>query len=289
MAAEVVVYTHRSRQRPKLIAQAMYNGIKRAGGEKVHISSVTGTLDMSIPVAVFYGLSGPLAPLFEQYKARAAEGYRAVYIDLGYWGRRAGGTFMGYHKVSVNARHPTRYFQARQHGSDRAGRLGLELTRNPNHHADAILLAGMGAKAAIYEGYQPEQWERVAIQQIRQHTDRPIYYRPKPSWKEAQPIDGTVFAPAPAPLDELLSQCYAVVTHHSNVACDGLLAGVPCLVWDGVATVLGHQEFRDIERPRLPSQERRQQWLQDVAYCQWTLEEMREGRVWRHLKDEGLL
>jgi hypothetical protein len=35
-----------------------------------------------------------------------------------------------------------------------------------------------------------------------------------------------------------------------------------------------------IESPEMPD---RDQWLSDLAYCQWTPAEMRSGVVWKHL------
>lgn len=38
-------------------------------------------------VALFYGLEGKLPKIFEAYRQ---SGLKAIYIDLGYWGRRQG-------------------------------------------------------------------------------------------------------------------------------------------------------------------------------------------------------
>ena len=39
----------------------------------------------------------------------------------------------------------------------------------------------------------------------------------------------------------------------------------------------------------MPDDERRQKWLNDVTFCQFSVTEMSEGVAWRHLKNEGLV
>jgi hypothetical protein len=235
--------------------------------------------------AVFYGLEGNTPQLFKDYAAHSA----AVYVDLGYWGRREGGRWTGYHKISVNSRHPNAYFRAIAHPADRLARFKLtpKAWRTPSSSAH-ILLAGMGDKGARAEGYDPNQWEREAVEVLRQHTTRPILYRPKPSWKTAKPIAGTNYsAPHARELELDLRGCWAVVTHHSNVAVDALVEGIPSFCWAGVAREMSSQDLAQIETPFYPSD--REQWLADIAYTQWSIAEMRSGAAWRHLKKENLV
>lgn len=235
-------------------------------------------------IALFYGLEGQLPLIFRDYAAKRW----AVYVDLGYWGRREGGRWTGFHKVVVNARHPVAYFRKPQHDRKRihhfSGLLAQPWTLTGNH----ILLAGMGDKGALAEGFEPEQWERQAIDILQAATDRPILYRPKPSWKTAKPIPGTLYSdPAKRVVEDELQNCWAVVTHHSNVAVDALVAGVPTFCWGGVAADLSSQKLHQIERPIYA--EGRDGWMADIAYTQWSVAEMERGDCWRHLRTEGLV
>lgn len=235
-------------------------------------------------VAVFYGLSGRLKNVFRDYQE---EGRKAVYIDLGYWGRRdGGGRYNGYHKISVNGRHPTSYFQKHHHGDDRIRKFGLK-AQPWRRNGRAILVAGMSAKASGVEGFKAEEWERSIIEKIKKVSDRPIIYRPKPSWKDAKEIEGTRYSPPEEDLEAILHGCWAVVTHHSNVAVDGLVLGIPSFCWAGVAKPMSSKIIEQIEKPIYP--DGRDQWLSDIAYTQWNTDEIAKGRPWRHLKNEGLL
>lgn len=280
---KVAIYQIREHHRSQIICDAMAKGITRCGDQVLRRWEeryATPEAD----VAVFYGLEGNLPRIFEDHKLQP---HAAVYVDLGYWGRRQGGRWAGWHKVVVNARHPTSYYQARRHDASRAA--ALNVVPQPWKNGRHVLIAGMGDKGARAEGFEPEQWERAAIAQLRQHTDRAIVYRPKPSWKTARAIEGVGYSPRTQDVAEIMRGCHAVVTHHSNVAVDGIVGGIPAFVWYGVGSTLGSQDLESIESPRCPTDAERAQWICDIAWCQWSIEEMSRGLPWRHLKEEGLI
>lgn len=280
MPLEVTLFQIEGHHRSRIVVQAMARGI-RAAGDKPVIKPAT-LYRPNDGVMVFYGLMGPLA---KAIRRQQAAGGTAVYVDLGYWGRRRGGRWSGFHKVAVNSRHPTEYFQKRQHDERRFRALGVSLDEwKEGRH---ILVAGMGDKGSIAEGFRPGQWECEAIEALKKVTDRPIIYRPKPSWKGAKPIEGTIFSHPKQRIEDVLADCHAVVTHHSNVAVDGLMMGVPAFCFEGVASTLALSDLSQIEHPERP--DARFQWACDVAHCQFSVEEMTTGIAWTQLKHEGLL
>jgi len=260
----------------------MAEGIRRCGDQvrEIREEFYNGP---DFDVAVFYGLYGKLRQAFVDYRRT---GKKAVYIDLGYWKRTEGGKLYGYHKIAVNSRHPTAYFQNRPYPEDRFNRLGVKIEpwKKEGRH---ILVAGMGAKAAEVEGFRPNQWEEAAVREIRRYTDRPIVYRPKPSWNNPTRIEGTIFSGKEQRLEDVLADCHAVVSHHSNVCVDALCSGVPSFCWHGVATALSLKELSLIESPIYP--DGREQWAANIAYTQWRPDEMKSGAAWRYLKDEGII
>lgn len=280
MPLEVKLFEIDSHHRSKVVVQAMAKGISRVGDRPAIKPAVNYRPDDQ--VIVFYGLVGALA---KAIRRQQAVGGTAIYVDLGYWGRRQGGRWTGYHKIAVNSRHPTEYFQRRPHDETRFRRLGVSMM--PWKRGRNILIAGMGDKGSLAEGFQPGEWERSAVEQLRKLTDRPIIYRPKPSWLKARTIDGTIFSPPRQKIEEVLADCHAVVTHHSNVAVDGLMDGIPAFCFEGVAVPMALADLTRIEHPEYPAD--RQRWANDIAWTQWSIAEMAEGLPWRHLKDEGLL
>lgn len=286
MALEVAVVQLRDHTRSRVICEAMARGIAANGDRPIRCWADDYRGRPEHRLAVFYGLEGRARELFADY--RATPGFTAIYVDLGYWGRREGGRWTGYHKVCINSRHPTEYFQRRPHGAERFERFNVPVrpwrdAMGPGH----ILLAGMGDKGAEAEGYHAEEWERFAIAELRRATRRPIIYRPKPSWKGAKPIQGVLYSPRTQEVGDVMRGAFAVVTHHSNVAVDAILEGVPAICFGGVAVPMASQRFEEIER--LPRREGRLQWAADIAWQQWSVAEMASGYCWGELKREGLV
>lgn len=281
MRLEVILYQVAGHHRSKVVVQAMARGIKAVGDKPVIRPAVNYRPNDEI--MVFYGLVGPLA---KALRRQQAHGGTAIYIDLGYWGRRNGGRYAGYHKLAVNDRHPTAYFQNRPHDERRFRQLGVSIEdwKTGGKH---ILLAGMGDKGSAAEGFQAGEWERNAVAELALHTDRPIVYRPKPSWVNPKPIEGTKLSTSKQHIETVLHDCHAVVTHHSNVGVDGLMAGIPAFSVEGVATPLASADLAMIEAPLRP--DGRERWAHDISYTQYSVAEMADGIAWRHLKDEGLV
>lgn len=280
----MVIYQLPGHPRSRAVAQAMAAGIRKVGDQATILSSFSYRKP-DHACAVFYGLAGHMARALKEYPAA---GRQAVYVDLGYWGRKQGGRWSGYHKVSVNGRHPTPYFQAKAHDGSRAEVFGLE-AQPWRPVGRSILLCGMAPKGARAEGYAPNEWERQAVATMRRFTDRPVYYRPKPNWPQWRSIPGTLDAPADVDLLAQLAalNVHAVVSHHSNANVEALVAGYPSLTVEGIALA---QSFTDLATVDHPCQRfDRQQWIHDATWCQWSVDEMAEGLPWKHLKDEGLV
>ena len=267
--------------RSKIICRAMGKGIATIGDEPIRFT--TGNLHAveECDAAVFYGFVQPLPQVMQRFKET---GRAAVHIDLGYWGRLENGRYSGFHKVVVNARHPDAYFQEKIHPDDRVKH--FDIRRMPwKKHGKNIILAGMSGKHSKSEGWKPQKWETEIVSLLKQYTDRPILYRPKPGDKFASPIPGTEFIQGGA-IESYFDDCWALVTHHSNAAIDAAIAGVPSFSVQGVATKIGLTNFSLIESPRYPEL---YQWLADIAYCQFNIQEMLSGECWSHLRSEGLI
>jgi hypothetical protein len=276
---DVAIYGIARHHRSQMCCQAMFSGIMTSG-DKPRMFVEMEYARPTHPVGVFYGYTATLRRIMaDQIKA----GGKAVYIDLGYWDRIRND---GHHKISVNARHPTAYFMARPMDGARIQKLGIQLMPW-RRGGRSIVIAGMGQKAAEAEGTPVEKWERDAIQWLARTTKRRLIYRPKPSWILAKPLPGAEYSPKEQSLNSLLGDCHAVVTHHSNVAVEALVAGVPTFCWKGVAEPLSLQDLDLIEQPHYP--EGRVEWMNAISYCQWSIDEMQQGLPWRHLKDEGLI
>lgn len=239
-------------------------------------------------LVIHYGLWGTLRTLAAEC---AASGAKAVFCDLGYWGRIEGGKLAGYHRVAVNAQHATAYFQKIKHGPERFRRFGIQ-TQPFRREGSHVLLCGMSAKAAWVYGLGPEEWERGAAAKLTA-GGREVWYRPKPSWKHSSPIAGTVWRgnrdQTREPIEHDLVGAWALATHHGNTALDALAMGIPVFCENGLASALAERDLAKIVTPRIPNDEERDQLLYDAAWTQYSIAEITEGRAWQYLKEECLL
>lgn len=229
-------------------------------------------------VAVAYGWKHEA--VFRGY--RAAGGHYA-YFDLGYFNRKPtndkGGSREGHHRVAVNS-WDTADTMMRDCPFDRWDALGIEV--KPDRVDDgsgAILVAGMSDKAAGTHGFRPGQWEAETLDFLAacDTGGREIIVRAKPSNLNAV-----------EPIESVLERTALIVTNHSNVAVDGLVAGVPCFARKGVGKLVSLDapasvDLKVVWKPSPPIAERRQ-LLADVAYAQWSPAEMRTGQAWSHIR-----
>lgn len=275
MVARILCLSHPKQALTVVLADAMRAGVARHGDVATVAATWDGVVEHDAVVA--YGWRY-WRDCFAAYRA-AAKPY--VFIDLAYWGRMPDrAAAQGFYKVTVNSRHPVVRLDR---PGDRVARFGLTLApwRTEGRH---ILVAGMSAKNAQDLGIAPASWEAGAVAALRGLTKRPIVYRPKPTWREARPLAGARYSAPGEPLQGALANCWAVVTHHSNVGVDALVAGVPIFTEEGAAKPFSMAALAQIEQPVMP--DGRADFVAGLAYCQWSLSEMQGGLCWEHVRQE---
>jgi len=284
---EVAIWSVRGNGRSRKLAPVILSGAN-AAGDNATIYESTEYREPIGDVAAFYAYEKNMPQLMQDY---IDAGKTVVFLDLGFWGRSRirghmiPGMFPSYHKIAINSRHPGAYVMDKNRSGERFKLFDLtvkEWTTRGNH----ILIAGMSGRAAQSIGYAPEEWERWAISELKKHTDRPIIYRPKPTWHDSTDIAGAT-RDIKSTISHALRRAHAVVTHHSNVAIDGIIEGVPAFCFDGVAVPMTSQDLSQIETPHRP--DGREQWLANVAWSQFHYFEIKNGTMWKHLKAEGLI
>ncbi len=266
----------------KTIAEAMVKGARRHG---IKAEALEGDHPENPPcdVVVLFGVKARMR--FEAYRAA---GVQTVMIDKGYYRGRiaiAGGKVSKFWRVAVNAHHPTSYLMSLRAPADRWNDLGVEVRpwRTDGHQ---VVLAGSSGKFhAFNQLIEPTAYATGIVEALRGLSDRPIIYRPKPSWRDAVPIDGAAFSPPKQEIAKVLKGAWAMVTNGSNACFESVLAGIPVIVLgDAVAKPISSTTLGDIVAPRLADDTERQQWLHNLAYCQWTIDEMATGQAFEHAK-----
>lgn len=168
--------------------------------------------------------------------------------------------------------------------------LRLEPYRTAGRH---VLIVGQSPGDASLRGADIFEWMHKTATAARALTDRPIVIRPHPVTlrpmmgefeRRFRELPGVVLDYPPSrPVTATLKGCWVMIAYSSSATIDGLIAGVPCITTDpaNFAWPVSDHEIERIDDPTLYD---REPWLHDLAYAQWSPQEMASGAVWRHLR-----
>ena len=137
------------------------------------------------------------------------------------------------------------------------------------------------------------------VKEIRKHTDRKILIRPHPSRREtqlkiiedlnlsgieiSQNISTEGMLSGAEALQADFNKAWAVVGFNSNALTESIMEGIPTFSMcpSSMAWECSNKDLSLIENPNMFE---RQQWLNNLAYCQWREDECIAGLPWEHLK-----
>lgn len=186
--------------------------------------------------------------------------------------------------------------------ADRFDSLGLTYKgwKSKKELGSKIIVALQLAGDASLRNCDINEWCLDTIRELRQYTDRPIEIRTHPgvsdkgmgnheelfknfafgNFKNVSFVNGKE-----VPWEEHLKDAYCVVAYSSGLSIDAVLNGYPVIACDegNFAWNVAETKLRNIESLKLASDREVQQWLYNLAYCQWTPEEMESGKCWKHL------
>jgi len=247
--------------------------------------------DPAVSVACIFGVKRPSRRFMADHKAA---NIHTLFFDKGYTRRPR--DKLARFRVSANAIQPTSYLMNVKHPADRFRATGVNFKKQRNIDGGSpVLIAGSSQK---YHDWFPRvspsdamgYYEALA-HNIRRHTDRPIVWRPKPSWKLAEPIKDTRYSLNPITVEIELAGAHSVIVTGAGVAFHSLAMGVPTYVMPGFANVAegiaGHSLARLLFGNGLPDDETRYRFCCNVCYQEWTLAEYAAG-MWLDLLGDQL-
>lgn len=207
-------------------------------------------------------------------KAEMASGRRCMVLERGYVGDRLGKwTSCGFDGLNGRA-------DFRNAGMD-SSRWDALLAQHMEPWFDGggeyVLVMGQVAGDAALQGVNIDAW---AVQVMRQIQARglPVRFRPHPLGLNGRT---SAFPQANGTLQEALERAMWVVTFNSNSGVDSVLAGVPTVAMDRGSMAWGVTGRIPHLQPPTPD---RDVWAAEIAWTQWTLEEIRKGDAWDHLR-----
>jgi hypothetical protein len=187
-------------------------------------------------------------------------------------------------KMGVGGINNDAYFGERNNNRERADRLGLELKPWKTNKKGSILVAGQHNNSGQWDNQSAqEQWTMDCLHTIRKHTKKTIVLRQHPRCSirySNLPTNTVLQIPKKIPgsyddYDFNISKAYAVVNWSSNPGIIAAINGVPVFTGpSSLASDIGNSDLNDINNPATPD---RRQWLNDLAYTEWTTEEISTG------------
>jgi len=160
----------------------------------------------------------------------------------------------------------------------------LNITVKPwRETGNHILIIGQTRFGVSTRGLDYNEWLIDTIKQIRSITNRPIVYRQHPNQKPLPELDIEVRKTNPN-IEDDLRNAWCSLTLNSNAAVDSIINGIPVVAIDKLCMTyeISSNHLLDIENPKTPN---RQQFLNNLAYCQWSIDEIKQGLAWKHLRN----
>lgn len=238
------------------------DGLKAAG-----YAICTNAYDLKIkPTDLFvvwnrYGHFGDEAVAWEK------RGGLVLVVENGYYGQDSEGR--QHYAIAADGHNGSGRWPEPQH--DRLSALNIEF-KPWRTQGDHILICG-GRGIGSPETAQPAGWDTVIYNQIKKISKRPIIIRPHPGNHVAR-----------IPLADDLKDCWAMVTWSSNCATEALIAGIP-VHYCGPFIATAGAATRGIESINNPPLGDRLSPFQQLAWQQWTVEEITSGEPFERLRN----
>lgn len=194
------------------------------------------------------------------------------YIDTGYFGN---GKSKMYHRVTKNN---LQYAGPLWNDcpDDRWKATGEQIL--PHRPGRKILVCPPSQKAMMYWGLDLEKWLEETVDEIRRVSGRPVEIRNKPARRERLTTDSLAAA--------LANDVHCLVTFNSIAAVEALMMGKPVFtLGPNAATPLANTKLENIDEPFMPTVDQVRLLCVNLAYNQFSNQELRDGTAWRILQE----
>jgi hypothetical protein len=185
-------------------------------------------------------------------------------------------------KVAVNSIDSTGYFGPTNNSDSRKNK--LKLFEKPWKRSQNIIIACQNSNSHLWNTMPSQElWIDHTVNQIKRFTDRPIIVRTHPRFPvNVKRADVIVQNPQKVSntydsydFENSLKSAWALINHNSNPGIISAINGTPVFVnSSSLAFSVGNISFSQINNPQMPD---RTQWLNDIAYTEWTLDEIESG------------
>jgi hypothetical protein len=248
-------------------AEAFAEGLQRHG-----VASERHQSPIDCDLAVFWGHRRN-----EVIERQRRNGARYLVMERGYIGDRFAWTSLGYDGLNGRADFclPDCVDGARferHHG---------HLMQSWSNGGGYALLMGQVPTDAALAGVDFHAWCRGAVPKIQAETGLSVMFRRHPLARIPQSVEGAMLLAGD--LADALAGAALAVTYNSNSGVDAALAGIPVVAM-GRGSMAWPVASHAITADALQFRPDRAQWAARLAWCQWTIDEIRSGAAWDHIK-----
>ena len=147
--------------------------------------------------------------------------------------------------------------------SDRIDNFNLKF-KDWRKNGNKIIMVPPSVPMGKFLGVSDEAWVEHTKKEIEKYTDREVVLCQKQKGKKSN-------------LMELMKDAWVLITDHSNCQVDALVNGVPVITTSPMRRI---GSLADVENPAMD-----RSFLNNLAYRQWTINEINSGQAWRELND----
>ena len=218
-------------------------------------------------------------------RAAAKYGIDYFYIDTGYFGNIGKKKYWhrviknSFHMNKVNKSFSDKRYKSVQKYFDRGCKdmgISRDLMTEWRGSGSNILLCPPTLKSLNVTGIKYDDWMRETILRLGLVTDRKINKREKPRSRTIRVRFNTIW-------QAMDNDIWAVVTYNSIVGVESVLYGIPAFcLGPNAADPVANKTLINMEIPKRPP---RQDWANNLAYNQFTVEEMISGKAWSILRE----
>jgi len=266
----------------KPVFEAFRQGCRTLGFD---VSDNSNNSDVDVIWSVLF--NGRMAPNKAIWEKNIQTSKPTVVLEVG--GIKRGTTW----QVGLNGINRTAYFGPSGMDGVRSRNLGLEL-KPWRTDGEYILICGQHDKSLQWQGMPSmSQWMLNTITQLQIHYDYPIIIRPHPRCplphiekefknvyrQDPKHVNGTY-----DDFDMNFNNIKYTVSWNSNPGIHSIINGVPAHVGpQSLAFDVACPHLLMVDNPLTPD---RQQWLNDYAWTEFTIEEIAQGIPLKRLTDK---
>lgn len=223
-------------------------------------------------------------PIYEYYKS---QNKKILVLEVGGLARNKSW------RIGLNGINAIADFANTDADDNRLSKFNLDL-KPWRKSGDYIVICTQNENSEAWTVGPTSSWVEQKVQWIRSQTDRKILLRPHPRFKVnfnhvlLTYTDVELCMPKYIGKDDLvdftqvLQNAHAVVNFNSNPAIESVIEGIPVYVDDtSLCRSVGNPIGGDIENPSMPD---RTVWRNKLTYCEWFIEEIKQGIPWKRMK-----